>query len=67
MHNKTIAELSRGLQQGDFSSEELTRHFLARIESMDGTLNSFIPSVLSVRWCRRNRPISALPRVKPAL
>lgn len=42
MHNKTIAELSRGLQQGDFSSEELTRHFLGRIESLDGALNSFI-------------------------
>ena len=42
MHNKTIAELSRGLQQGDFSSEELTHHFLARIESLDTSLNSFI-------------------------
>ncbi|HEB86877.1 MAG TPA: Asp-tRNA(Asn)/Glu-tRNA(Gln) amidotransferase subunit GatA, partial [Gammaproteobacteria bacterium] len=42
MHNKTIAELSRGLQRGDFSSEELTRHFLTRIESLDGALNSFI-------------------------
>ncbi len=42
MHNKTIAELSRGLQQGDFSSEELTRHFLARIEGLDTSLNSFI-------------------------
>ena len=42
MHNKTIAELSRGLQQGDFSSEELTRHFLARIDSLDASLNSFI-------------------------
>ncbi len=42
MHSKTIAELSRGLQRGDFSSEELTRHFLTRIESLDGALNSFI-------------------------
>jgi len=42
MHNKTIAELSRGLRQGDFSSEELTRHFLARIDSLDASLNSFI-------------------------
>ncbi len=42
MHNKTIAELSRGLREGEFSSEELTRHFLARINSLDSGLNSFI-------------------------
>ncbi len=42
MHNKTIAELSRGLREDEFSSEELTRHFLARIDSLDNSLNSFI-------------------------
>jgi len=42
MHNKTIAELSRGLREGEFSSEELTRHFLARINNLDSGLNSFI-------------------------
>ncbi len=42
MHNKTIAELSRGLREGDFSSEELTRHFLERINRLDNSLNSFI-------------------------
>ncbi len=42
MHNKTIAELSAGLKSGDFSSEELTRAFLSRIESHNGELNSFI-------------------------
>ncbi len=42
MHDKTIAELCAGLRAGEFSSEELTRAFLARIESLDGQLNSFI-------------------------
>ena len=42
MHTKTIAELAAGLRQGDFSSEELTRDLLARIEQFDPQLNSFI-------------------------
>jgi len=42
MHNLTIAELAAGLRRGDFSSLELTRHFLARIERLDPGLNSFI-------------------------
>lgn len=42
MHNKTIAELAKGLADGDFSSVELTRHFLQRIETLDSQYNSFI-------------------------
>ncbi len=42
MHRKTIAELSKSLGAGEFSSEELTRAFLARIERFDPQLNSFI-------------------------
>ena len=42
MHNKTLSELSAGLAGGDFSSEELTGGFLARIGKFDGQLNSFI-------------------------
>ncbi|HEY0721346.1 MAG TPA: Asp-tRNA(Asn)/Glu-tRNA(Gln) amidotransferase subunit GatA, partial [Gammaproteobacteria bacterium] len=42
MHNKTIAELARGLQAREFSSEELTLAFLKRIERFDSQLNSFI-------------------------
>ncbi len=42
MHNLTIAELAAGLRRGEFSSLELTRHFLARIERLDPGLNSFI-------------------------
>jgi aspartyl-tRNA(Asn)/glutamyl-tRNA(Gln) amidotransferase subunit A len=42
MHNKTIAELAAGLRAGEFSSTELTRHFLARIEALDSTLNSLV-------------------------
>jgi len=42
MHNKTIKQLSLGLAARDFSSVELTQHFLNRIEQFDPTLNSFI-------------------------
>ena len=42
MHGKTIAELSAGLERGDFSSVELTRHFLGRIERHGGELNALI-------------------------
>jgi len=42
MHNKTIAELAQGLRNKDFSSEELTRHYLDRIERLDGNYNSYI-------------------------
>ncbi|MCH8140197.1 MAG: Asp-tRNA(Asn)/Glu-tRNA(Gln) amidotransferase subunit GatA, partial [Proteobacteria bacterium] len=37
----TIGELARGLRQGDYSSVELIRHYLARIEA-NSTLNTFI-------------------------
>jgi aspartyl-tRNA(Asn)/glutamyl-tRNA(Gln) amidotransferase subunit A len=42
MHHKTLAELSAGLAAGEFSSVELTRHFLERIRAHDERLNSFI-------------------------
>ncbi|RMG51566.1 MAG: Asp-tRNA(Asn)/Glu-tRNA(Gln) amidotransferase subunit GatA [Gammaproteobacteria bacterium] len=42
MHDKTLSELSALLEAGEVSSVELTRHFLDRIERLDGTLNSFI-------------------------
>lgn len=42
MHKKSIAELVRGLRQGAFTSVELTRHFLARIEQHNPRLNAYI-------------------------
>ena len=42
MHNKSIAELAAGLRAGEFTSVQLTRHFLDRIKQFDGQLNSFI-------------------------
>ncbi|MEW5755640.1 MAG: Asp-tRNA(Asn)/Glu-tRNA(Gln) amidotransferase subunit GatA [Pseudomonadota bacterium] len=42
MHNKTLAELADGLKKKAYSSQELTEHFLARIRTHDGALNSFI-------------------------
>ncbi len=42
MHNKTIAELAAGLRDKEFSSRELTTHFLARIGQYNPALNCFI-------------------------
>ena len=42
MHKKTIAELDRGLRQGDYSSVELTQHYLERIERHNPRLNAYI-------------------------
>jgi aspartyl-tRNA(Asn)/glutamyl-tRNA(Gln) amidotransferase subunit A len=42
LHNFTIAELLDGLAQKRFSSEELTLHYLARIERLDSHYNSYI-------------------------
>ncbi|KAG1661951.1 Aspartyl/glutamyl-tRNA(Asn/Gln) amidotransferase subunit C [Nymphon striatum] len=42
MINKSLAELSVGLQSGKFSSVELTQFYLDRIKSLDSDLNAFI-------------------------
>lgn len=42
MHTKTIAELSRALQNKEISSVELTQHYLNRIQANNPTLNCFI-------------------------
>ena len=42
MHNLTIAEISQKLKAKEFSSVEVTEHFLNRIESLDPTYNAFI-------------------------
>ena len=42
MHSKSLTEISKGLQAKEFSSREVTEHFLARIKQHDGQINSFI-------------------------
>jgi len=42
LHLQTAAGLARGLKTRAFSSEELTRHFLARIERANPELNAFV-------------------------
>ena len=42
MHSKTLAELAAGLKNGEFSSEELTKSFLQRIQQHDAEINSYI-------------------------
>ncbi|HSJ47695.1 MAG TPA: Asp-tRNA(Asn)/Glu-tRNA(Gln) amidotransferase subunit GatA [Gammaproteobacteria bacterium] len=42
MLSKTVAELSRAMAQGEFSSLELTKAYLQRIEQLNGRLNAYI-------------------------
>jgi len=42
MHALSIRQLAEGLRAKRFSSQELTRHFLKRIEQHDGKLNAFV-------------------------
>ncbi len=42
MHHLDLKALSRGLANGEFSSVELTNHFLDRIKSGNPSLNAFI-------------------------
>jgi aspartyl-tRNA(Asn)/glutamyl-tRNA(Gln) amidotransferase subunit A len=42
LHRLTLAELNEGLRARHFSSVELARHFLARIERLNPALNAFI-------------------------
>jgi len=42
LHALSLRELAAGLRAKQFSSQELTRHFLRRIEAHDQKLNSFV-------------------------
>jgi len=42
MHTKTIAQLAAGLKAAEFSSVELTEHYINRIKKFDSSLNSFV-------------------------
>ena len=44
MQSKSIAELGAAMQAGEFSSVELTRHFIDRVERLNGDLNALITS-----------------------
>ncbi len=42
LHHLTLAELNEGLRARRFSSVEITKHFLARIERLNPALNALI-------------------------
>ncbi|EDY86869.1 glutamyl-tRNA(Gln) amidotransferase, A subunit [gamma proteobacterium HTCC5015] len=42
MHQYSIAEMSQGLERGDFTSVELTQHFLDRIDEHNAEINAFV-------------------------
>ncbi len=42
MHNQTLVQISNSLKNKEYSSVELTQHFIRRIEKLDAKLNSLI-------------------------
>jgi aspartyl-tRNA(Asn)/glutamyl-tRNA(Gln) amidotransferase subunit A len=42
MHTKSLSELSAGLHNGDFTSVELTQHYIDRIKAHNDTVNAYI-------------------------
>lgn len=42
MHNLSVAQISQGLAKGEFSSVEITQHFLDRIHQLDSSINAYI-------------------------
>ncbi len=42
LHEKTISELAAGLRAGEFSSVELTKHYLERIAAHNEALNAYV-------------------------
>ena len=42
LHTLSLAEMAAGLKAKQFSSRELTQHYLARIAAHDKALNSFV-------------------------
>ena len=42
LHTKTLTQISEGLEQGEFTSVEVTTALLDRIDQKDSGLNSFV-------------------------
>ncbi|MEQ9021166.1 MAG: amidase, partial [Pseudomonadales bacterium] len=42
MHNLTVAQISQGLANGEFSSVEITQHFLDRTNRLEPGINAYI-------------------------
>ncbi|HBG82362.1 MAG TPA: Asp-tRNA(Asn)/Glu-tRNA(Gln) amidotransferase GatCAB subunit A, partial [Acinetobacter radioresistens] len=42
LHRLSIRELAEGLKTAQFSSRELTQHYLNRIEKIDAQVNSYV-------------------------
>jgi hypothetical protein len=56
LHQLTIAEAGRRLRNGDLTSEQLTEHFLSRIEALDHVTRSFV--LVTVGEARRRAAVA---------
>ncbi|WP_025770946.1 Asp-tRNA(Asn)/Glu-tRNA(Gln) amidotransferase subunit GatA [Thioalkalivibrio sp. HK1] len=55
MHTLSVRELGDALRRKEFSSVELTRHFLARIEQYDSEINAFITPTADIALAEAER------------
>jgi aspartyl-tRNA(Asn)/glutamyl-tRNA(Gln) amidotransferase subunit A len=61
LHRLTLAELNEGLRARRFSSVELARHFLARIERFNPALNAFITVTVEQALAAAQRADELIP------
>ena len=66
LHTLTLAELAAGLERRDFSSVELTRHFLDRIARYDDKANGGLNSYITVTADRALAQAAAADAVRAA-
>ena len=62
LHASTAAEIGRGLRAKEYSSVEVTKHFLARIESANPGLNAFVTVTAERALADAERADSTLAR-----
>ena len=61
-HTRTLMQLAQGLENGDFTSVEVVRALLERIEARDAELNAFITVTADEALRAAERPAAGAAR-----
>jgi aspartyl-tRNA(Asn)/glutamyl-tRNA(Gln) amidotransferase subunit A len=67
LHLQTLTQLAQGLEQGDFTSVELTQALLGRIEAHDGELNALLTVTVEQALAAAERSDTERARGKPGV
>ncbi len=65
MHNLSVAQISQGLSKGEFSSVEITQHFLDRIHQLDSSINAYITKLDESALAAAQQADKQIAAVKP--